>query len=268
MKKAFAWCAVGAAGLGLGLTGCGGAAGTAATDVAQAVELSDILLASETESLEAGSARFSMSIDASGQEIEAEGVVAFGPDTQALEAEYTGPGPDGNALTFVMRLVDEGMYMSAPELFGSDQWLDLSGVGDLLGLGDLTEQLEDAGDPTVGLESLEPYAELVEEGTETVDGEQTTRYRVELDLDAIAAAAPDALDGAFENLDQADDVELKLWIAEDQTLRKVETDMSVLGENVTMTMRLFDWGTDVDVEAPPADQLLDPSDFGIPGLSS
>ncbi|MET0741327.1 MAG: hypothetical protein ABWZ26_07230 [Candidatus Nanopelagicales bacterium] len=266
MKKTFVWCAIGAAGLGLVLTGCGGAVGTATTDVAKAVELSDILRASETESREAGSARFSMTVDASGQEIGAEGVIAFGPDTQAMEAEYTGPGPDGTALSFVMRLVDGGMYLSAPGLFGSDQWLDLTGAGDMFGLGDLAERLEAAGDPTVGLHSLEPYADLVEEGTEMVDGEMTTRYRVQLDLEAIVDA-PGALEGAFENLGQAEAVEMRLWVAEDQTVRKVEADMSVMDEDVAMTLRLFDWGTDVDVEAPPADQLLDPSDLGIPGLT-
>jgi hypothetical protein len=34
-----------------------------------------------------------------------------------------------------------------------------------------------------------------------------------------------------------------------------------------MSMRLFDWGADVDVQAPPADQLVDLSDLGIPGLT-
>ncbi len=202
--------------------------------MAKAVELSDILLASETESQEAGSARFSMTVDAAGEEIGAEGVVAYGPDGQAMEAEYTGPGPDGSAMTFTMRLVDDAMYMSAPELFGSEQWLDLSMASELFGdaFDEFAGQLEDAGDPTAGLESLEPYADITEEGTETVDGEETTKYRVEIDLAAIADA-PDALDGAFEDLASADDVEIWLWVADDQTIRKVETSMSVMGEDVS-----------------------------------
>ena len=54
-------------------------------------------------------------------------------------------------------------------------------------------------------------------------------------------------------------VTYELWLTDEGLFRQMEIDMgAVAGE---MRMRFVDWGTDVDIEAPPASEVTDMSDM-------
>jgi hypothetical protein len=48
-----------------------------------------------------------------------------------------------------------------------------------------------------------------------------------------------------------------VWIDDDGLLRRMSMDMSVAGQTAHLQMEIWDYGVDVNVEAPPADQVGD-----------
>ena len=71
-----------------------------------------------------------------------------------------------------------------------------------------------------------------------------------------------------------DEMPVDVWIDGDGLLRKLHMDMSVseAGQSVAMgvEMEMFDYGADVHVEAPPADQVSDMGSMlgGLTGFGS
>jgi hypothetical protein len=136
---------------------------------------------------------------------------------------------------------NDKMYISAEGLgdlvpaglLQGKKWLqvDLAGV-DLAEFGDLASLY--SGDPTRILEDLQGSADFEEVGREEVRGAKTTRYH-----------------GTVEG--QPTDV----WIGDDNLLRRVQ----VGDETTTVTIELYDFGVEVDVEPPDQGEVFDVSDL-------
>ncbi len=107
------------------------------------------------------------------------------------------------------------------------------------------------GDPTAFLDHLrEEAATVVVVGEEEVRGDAATRYRAEIDAEALSLGGEGA---------PGDVAAVDVWIDEQDRLRRVEAE--------GMELELWDFGTPVDV-SPPADVADDDDlDASLPGES-
>lgn len=129
--------------------------------------------------------------------------------------------------------------------------------------------------PTGFLESMKGAGQSVEEvGTDTVDGAPVTVYKGTIDPQAALAASPDKADELEGALDQLGGTTMSFtaWIDDQGLVRKMQFDVvgdqSKAAPDMTMTMELYDLGTPVTIDLPPADQVTDGSrlkDFGTNG---
>ena len=116
---------------------------------------------------------------------------------------------------------------------GGRDWLrvDLGADGEALG-----EYLDlGGGDPTRLLETLEAAGAFDEVGSEGVRGVETTRYH-----GTVASSRVD------------------VWVAVDGLVRRVAVSD---GEGTDVRLELFDFGADVEIERPPADDVAELGDF-------
>ena len=192
---------------------------------------------------------------------------------EALAAAEGEPLPPGFSEPWEMVADGSTFYLRAPifELAGVDGWLsmtpeDLGTSAGAMGFGggayDFTQTLE-------ALRGAAGEPEVV--GEEDVRGVATTRYRLDLDLAEAIASAPEEqreqLEAAFEQMGGSADlaagvIPVEAWVDEDDLPRRIRMDMTSMlrtmgqGEgSVTMTMDFFDFGDDVAIEVPSADEV-------------
>ena len=80
-------------------------------------------------------------------------------------------------------------------------------------------------------------------GEEEVRGVSTEHYRANLDKSRLGEDAPE----------QPDEVVVEAWIDDEGLVRRLRVP---LGDVETLTVELFDFGAKVEVEAPPADEIV------------
>lgn len=217
------------------------------------------------------------------------------------------PGVDPSDLTFEVRTVGGVLYMRMGALLGPlapTEWLsmDLEAVVRDLGLGDASiAQLQQQSDPSGYVEMLAAVSDDVRQvGEEEVRGVQTTRYGATVDFARLPKhglrqlppelreqleedASVEDLFGAFGETFGEVAFPIDVWVDGDDLLRRMtmELDLSAFagglgagdqlppGLSFSMTMEYFDYGVQVDVEAPPADDVTDFADvIGAPGALS
>lgn len=146
-------------------------------------------------------------------------------------------------------------------------------------------QLQQMGgnDPRQQLAYLTGVSDDVEEvGEEEIRGEQTTHYRGTVTIDAVieqlerddALADPDRFREMAEEMG-LDEVGYDVWIDDDGRARRmaqtVPAPPEAGGGEIEIVLDLYDFGTDVDVEIPPAEATVDMSELmpqGAPGAEA
>jgi hypothetical protein len=161
-------------------------------------------------------------------------------------------------------------YMRMPmldALTGTSGWLsmtpeDLGLASDALGMG-----FGASNNPAQMLEALRGISDDIEAlGTEEVRGEPTTRYRVVVDLQRALAQVPEALRPQVEAQLGAlgGTLPMEVWLGDDGLARRISLDMMELlakasaesGQKLqggSMVMEFFDYGADVEIDVPDAD---------------
>jgi hypothetical protein len=133
--------------------------------------------------------------------------------------------------------------------------------------------------PADFLEFFEKASGTVEElGRETIRGVDTTHYLVVFDMkDLLANATPEErAEIEAEGLPPIDCLPMDLWISDDGLVNKyvIEMDGTDLDgpadeefESMVIDFEMYDYGSDIVIEVPPADQVTDMEslDFGFPG---
>ena len=176
------------------------------------------------------------------------------------------------------------LYMKFPlltqSLPGGKPWvkLDLEGLSKQRGfnVGQLSELTQ--SDPTQALDWLKATsADVKEVGSEQVRGVEATHYRMSVDLEKVADQAPadqrEQIRKAMRRMIEqtgTSTIPTEAWIDEDGRVRRqrFELGFAVPGgasgneqkAKMTMTMDLYDFGTKVDAEPPPANQVTDLAD--------
>lgn len=280
------------------LAACGGSSSSSsAQPPATTRSGSQIVLASVQTTAAAKSARETMTITTKGVgpvsfSMAANGVVDFTTGNSEFKADL-----GGNMASFLpggleMRVVDKVVYVKMPSsiggLFGGsggEQWLSV----DTTKAGGGSNAFANLGqsDPTQALGALGRVSDDVKEvGTATVRGVETKHYTATLDFAKAIdnAEVPKALrnkaKGLFGSAANLPPVPVDVYVDGDGHLRRMTLDMD-LGSfaagatgatgvslpTMSMTLDLYDFGAPVNVQAPPADQIVKlPSLGGMGGL--
>jgi hypothetical protein len=164
-------------------------------------------------------------------------------------------------------MVDGVMYMDMGALGGKDglssmtggkSWLklDLKAFG--AGAGGSAGGLGDAN-PGGALDSLRGAGDVQKVGTETLRGVETTHYSAMIDPKKALAEAPAELqEKAKAGLDKLKGpFPVDVWLDGDGQTRKISMDIGESTGRVSTTLEYYDFGVDVDVTAPPADDVFD-----------
>jgi len=106
-------------------------------------------------------------------------------------------------------------------------------------------------------------------GSEEIRGVETSHYRATIDFAKLEQLVPkeqrQSLGGLDQSAKQAGLTELPLdvWIDADQRVRKLSIDLDAkqpgadASVKASLVVELYDYGTPLDVELPPADQVVD-----------
>ena len=255
---------LGVALLSTGLVACGGeeettsdqgsgSAETSATtpspspEAESAAEPGEVDPAAFAEDLAAGlgaltTARTSMELTGEAS-MSMEGVVDYTGEAPAMRVSLTGPPGMPSGMEVI--LLDKIMYMTAPGQTGKYFKLDPSDPDSpaaSMGLDELTGQMDMRG----LMEEVTPaLTGITLVGEEEVDGESLQRYRITMDpskVESLQSAGGDAPETTYD-----------AWFDDDFVMRRMVMEMPQTG---TMTMRLFDLGADVEIQAPRPDQIL------------
>ncbi|MAY94940.1 hypothetical protein [uncultured Nocardioides sp.] len=238
-------------GSGTGDSGDAGDSGGELPDVAEGEEISaeelSALMISAFE--KATTADLVMSMTAGGQDIDVTGQADYTSDPVSMRMEMSGMGGTGDMEIIV---VDNAMYMKLAVISDKFLKLDLDDPDNPVG-GSFTGQLDPRAQAEVMEQGLQTATYV---GQEEVQGETLDHYTAVVDSTAMLEQMEGAADVAGQ---LPETITYELWLTDEGLFRQMEIDMgAVAGE---MQMRFVDWGTDVDIEAPPASEVTDMSDM-------
>ncbi len=162
----------------------------------------------------------------------------------------------------VMYMHFDGLPSGVQLLPDGKTWVKVDLQRSLKKLGVNLAKLGGGESPTAALAQLRGSKDAKKLGTETVDGVQTTHYRVKVNLDAALARATPKQRQAVQQLLRAareDGVDVTptkvdVWIGDDGLVRRLTEKLGTVG---TVTMTFSDYGAPVQIEAPPASETSD-----------
>jgi hypothetical protein len=266
-----------------------GAQPTAAAGGHSGVVIRDRLVDAASTTMDAGSARIAMNLSmavpglSSDSEITAEGVTDFASGDMQLTMDMgsllSQAGQANGDSSVELRLVDKVMYMKYPAALAQSMgtgtpWvsIDLGAALDDLGLPqDSLGQFEQT-DPTQYLQYLSAVSSDVEEvGHDKLRDVDTTHYhatidltkaldRVPGDLQQRLGVDPEHLGKSFDQLRAqvgSDELPMDVWIDANGRLRRMRMEMGAASAGVHIDMEMYDYGVDVAVQAPPANEVTD-----------
>lgn len=239
-----------AAVLALSRAACGDDTIAVSSEKGGGTELLEAMAAAQEE---AGSMRFEMTMEVMGELINGSGAASAGPDpaTESMTMTMNMAGEE-----LAMRIVDGQLYMNLPPEAGlptDKPWLTFDPAGDdafsqeMGGLMDQMSMGTDLQDQFVQQSDLISFEEI---GSATIDGVDTTEYLMIIDFEDV----PEFMDLPAEAASLLEDLTFSLWVDGGYLLRQLRSDLAGFG---LMEMRFFDYGADVAVEAPPADEVAD-----------
>lgn len=269
--------------LSLALAGCGGggddgsasagASRTPSPTTSAPVESAgggggQALFVALTEAMtEAGSAEVDLEMSVNGQRITGSGAYRLGKGELAADMVLTMPGQG----ELRMVLLPDAIYLRLPagsELAPGKPWLAISGGGSgdpfSAAFGPVLEQLQGNLDPASGLAVIQAATTVEPAGTETVDGTETTRYEATVDLaDVVANTSGTTKQQYLQLVDQGvETLDFTLWADGEDLVRRFVTVVPTAQGEVTAIGTYRNWGEPVDIEAPPADEVVTSADLG------
>ncbi|HEV8205991.1 MAG TPA: hypothetical protein VGR04_04770, partial [Acidimicrobiia bacterium] len=178
----------------------------------------------------------------------------------------------GGVLYLSLDALEGGDPSSTPDLAGK-KWLKLDpqvfGGGGEIG----------QSDPNGSLDALKgAKGDVKRVGSEKVRGTSTTRYRVDIDAEQAVNSAPDEQRDEVRNSIAAlgsRTIPADVWVDGKGRLRKVRLRVAASASKTkgSVAFEFFDLGARVNVEAPPASEVVDfqellggsPTTTGVPG---
>ena len=231
----------------------------------------DPVASAATKTQNAGGVKVAMTVatTAGGRSFTVDANGAFDKDQGQLTMNL--PGSGGTAeVRYLTESGDPVVYVNVPalssQLPGGKSWLrlDVAKAGQALGV-DVAQLMNQAGqNPADVLDMLRASGSVDEVGTETVNGESTTHYKATIDLKQAAGKIGDRAQQMVQHLiaeGAPSSLPVDVWIGDDGLVRKLAMNESFAagGSSAAANLSILfsDYGTDVSVTAPPAEQTLD-----------
>ena len=244
------------------LAGCGGSGN--GKQAAPKVVSGELIVAAATKSTKSGSVEADFKISGPGIKGSGSGVFDTGPSRSGqLSMKVTVRGMEvpidsviaGNVL--YMR----SSVFSQLGLPANKQWIkvDLGKLAQQRGV-DLSSLANTSPTPTSALSYLRGSGRVREVGKESIDGAETTHYKVTVDLEKAAARSDPDTRQALRRVIKSSGVKtlpVDVWVDGKGYVRKVQYAQRASGQNVKVTMNLHDYGKPVTVKPPPADSVVD-----------
>ncbi|HSK15500.1 MAG TPA: hypothetical protein VK915_04970, partial [Gaiellaceae bacterium] len=244
----------------------------------------DVVVDAAERTKEAGSARVSTSMTVGGDGVEdqtfgGEGVFSFDDDVGEVMLDLGGvEGATVRSARVVF--ADYVVYYGLPAGFlaGNKRWLKLDpqGLADASAVDAGSLFLGSQADPAqflLWLRAIGPTARRV--GSETVRGEQTTRFDAVVDLRRLASQGPEGQEDAWrayvestrERLGLAE-IPVQVWVDGDGLVRRLRHGYVFGPEGqqarTSSVTELWDFGVPVSVRTPPPGQVADLADYVRP----
>jgi hypothetical protein len=235
----------------LALAACGGGKSTTTVKLTPLAAVRSA--ATKTAQVASQHMKLTGSVTVSGQAVTVSGSGDFEQDKGSLHLDFNAGGLAGTIDAVLQKTV---LYLKSP-LFADvlpkgKTWLkiDLAKVASAQGL-DLSSLA--AQSPAQTLELLKKLSNVREVGSEQIDGVDTTHYHGRITKAAGAGRASGPYD---------------VWVGRDDGyVHRVKFSILVgSAQTLTATMDLSDFGKDVTVTVPSADETLDATNMKIPGL--
>jgi len=192
-------------------------------------------------------------------------LVSVNTDLSSLLALGDMPLPLGDGAMTVLFDGDAGvLYFDAGALggflSGGAAWvsIDLGALAEMSGqsLDDLQGDL--AFDPTDIARSLLDTENATEVGVETIDGVETKRFEVTVDIAAALAAVPQAdIDPTVPDVDLPDTVVYDVWVTADNQLRRVAFSTQIVGQSIAMQLDMTTSDQPSGIELPAESEVFD-----------
>jgi hypothetical protein len=216
------------------------------SDVAEGEEIDkDDFLADFQAGVEnSTTAHMTMTTGMSGMSIDAEGDIDYQTEPPAMAMIMSMPSMGGE---IEMRFVDGIFYMNMGQQ-SQDKFIKMDPNDPNSPMGDVSE-LTESMDPVRQFEAFtEGVNKVVYVGEEDVDGETTDHYVLTLDTTKVESLKDAGTAGIPKELDY------DLWLDDDDRIRQMQLD---LGDTGQIEVHLSDWDEPVDIEAPPASQIME-----------
>jgi hypothetical protein len=189
-------------------------------------------------------AHMTMTTGMGGMNIDAEGDIDYQTEPPAMAMTMSMPSMGG---AIDMRFVDGIFYMNMGAQ-SQDKFIKMDPNDPNSPMGDISE-LTDSMDPVRQFEAFtEGVTKVVYVVEEDVDGETTDHYVLTLDTTKVESFKDAGTAGIPKELDY------DLWLDDDDRIRQMQLD---LGDTGQIEVHLTDWDEPVDIEAPPADQIME-----------
>jgi hypothetical protein len=257
MRRAF----LGAIAVVLVVAACGGGKSKQAAPKAVSGEL---IVAAAAKSTKAGSVEADFKLSGAGVKGSGSGVFNTGPSRSGqLTMKVTVRGMEVPIDTVISGNV---LYMrssvfSQLGLPPNKQWVkvDLGQLAQQRGI-DLSSLANTSPTPTSALSYLRGSGKVREVGKESIDGAETTHYKVIVNLEKAAARSDPDTQKALRRVIQSSGVKtlpIDVWVDGKGYVRKVQYAQRAAGKDVKVSMNLHDYGKPVTVRPPPADSVVD-----------
>ena len=255
--------------LALAASACGGSSEPAAQP---APDDAIVLAASKTNDAGTYKADITGKVEVAGQSVDMSGSGAFDAAKKQGHMSYTAT-VNGQDLDMRMIFAFPVVYMYFPPgiapLPGGKTWvkMDVDKLGRQEGF-DVGELMQaGTSDPSQGLDFLRGVSGVQAVGEEDVRGVATTHYTGVVDMQNLGAKDSELKAQLDQFLEQSgiSSIPVEVWIDGDGFVRRMKQTLegndSGLQMNMTMTTDLYDFGTDVSVEEPPANDVVDYSEL-------
>ncbi len=237
-------------------TGCGGGGGSSASpdDIADAA----------SKTAKAGSLEADFAVSAQGLSGRGSGIFNSKDRTGQLKMTLDARGRQIPVDTVV---AGDVVYLRSPAFAQATtqdkQWikLDLAALGSRQGNTDLSGFLDASPTPTNALAYLQGSSQVDKVGSESIGGVDTTHYAVSANLDQAAQHSSGATRDAVQGVISQSGVKklpLDVWLDANGYIRKVSYDEHAgRRQAAKVTMELHDFGSPVEITAPPSDSVVD-----------
>ncbi|MFD6166139.1 LppX_LprAFG lipoprotein [Oerskovia sp. NPDC060287] len=194
----------------------------------------------------AGSVSMATTTEVQGTSMDMTGDIVFTDGSQNLAMTMTVPGSG----EMQVRFVDGIFYMNMGEL-SQNKFVAIDPADESNPMASSFEGLTEQMDPAASVEALEGAITSVEKEGEPVDidGVKAQQYTVVVDTTKLTGSIKEQADAAGTALPET--LTYQYWIDADDLMRKVV--MDVMGTSMEMTFS--NWGEDLEVVAPSADEI-------------